>query len=117
MSYEIEGKLIVLDSTIQVSDKFKKREFVIEKEENNGGQVWVDTIKVQATQAKCDILDSFKVGDNIEVSFNIKGNKWEKNGKISYFNNLDAWKVSKVGSTGSEPNAASTEEDENNLPF
>ena len=96
MSYEIEGKLILIEDTVIVSDKFKKREFVIEKSEDNNGKVWVDTIKFQAVQAKCELLDALQVGDNVNVVFNIKGNKWEKEGKTSYFNNLDAWKVSKV---------------------
>ena len=93
MSYELEGKLIVKNDTIQVSEQFKKREFVIEKEENAGGNVFTETIKFQLVQNKVDLLDAFNVGDQLKVSFNIKGNKWEKDGKTSYFVNLDAWKV------------------------
>jgi len=103
MSYEIQGKIIIIEDTVQVSDKFKKRQFVIEKEENGGGNVWVDTIKFQAVQDKCNLLDPLSIGDTVDISFNIKGNKWEKNDKISYFNNLDAWKVLKAeGSTAPE---------------
>jgi len=93
MSYELEGKLIVKNDTIQVSDSFKKREFVIEKEENAGDKVFTETIKFQLVQNKVELLDMFNVGDQLKVSFNIKGNKWEKDGKTSYFVNLDAWKV------------------------
>lgn len=96
MAYELEGKLIEITPTQQISDRFKKREFVVEKEENNGGQVYVDTIKFQATQDRCSLLDNMQVGDGVKVNFNIKGNKWEKNGTISYFNNLDAWRIDKV---------------------
>jgi hypothetical protein len=110
MSYEIQGKLIVLGDTIEVSDKFKKREFVIEKEENGGSKVWIDTIKFQAVQDKCDLLETLSIGDTVDISFNIKGNKWEKNEKVSYFNNLDAWKVLKA-----QDNTAPEEDDD--LPF
>ena len=113
MSYELEAKLLVKGDTIQVSDKFKKREFVLEKEENNNGQVWVDTIKFQATQDRCSLLDGINVGDMVKVSFNLKGNKWEKDGKVSYFNNLDAWKVDKVDGT-QDPSEESVD---NPLPF
>lgn len=116
MSYEIEGIVIVKSDTVVVSEKFKKREFVIEKEENNGTQTWVDTIKFQSVQAKCDDLDNINVGDSVKVSFNLKGNKWEKDGKVSYFNNIDAWKVEKLaGNVTSE----STVVDNGNqdLPF
>lgn len=117
MSYEIEGLLKVLDNTVQVSDKFKKREFVIEKSEDNNGQVWVDTIKFQAVQAKCELLDSFGIGEMIKVSFNIKGNKWEKNGKISYFNNLDAWKFEKLGAATEPDTFTPVAEGKDDLPF
>jgi len=103
MSYEIEGKLIVKSDTVQVSDKFKKREFVLEKSEDSNGETYTETIKFQSVQANCDKLDSVNVGDNIKISFNIKGRKWDKDGKVSYFNNLDAWKVEKV--SGDTPTA------------
>ena len=35
MAFEITGKLIEKYNEVQVSDTFKKREFVIEKQENN----------------------------------------------------------------------------------
>ena len=114
MTYELEGKLIVKDDTVQVSEKFKKREFVIEQESNNGDAVYVETIKFQSIQAKCDILDSVNIGDVVKVTFNIKGKKWEKEGKTSYFNNLDAWKIEVVGaSTNDNP----PEVDNSGLPF
>ena len=36
---------------------------------------------------------SGNVNDSIKVTFNIKGRKWEKDGKVNYFNNLEAWKL------------------------
>jgi len=126
MAYELQGKIIEITPTTQISEKFKKREFVVEKEENNGGQVWIDTIKFQAVQAKCELLDNLQVGDMVNVTFNIKGNKWEKNGKISYFNNLDAWKIEKGGNTNfdgidqappAETSFDSTPEEGGDLPF
>jgi hypothetical protein len=38
------------------------------------------------------------LNDDIKVHFNIRGNKWEKDGKVSYFTNLDAWRIEKVNS-------------------
>jgi len=96
MSFEISGKLIEKYNTIQVSDRFKKREFVIEKTESNGGMEFTDSIKFQLTQDRCSLIDTVQVNDEIKVSFNIRGNKWEKDGKVNYFTNLDAWRIEKT---------------------
>ena len=93
MSLEFKGKLIVKDDTIQVSDKFKKREFVLEKTESNNGMEFTDTVKFQLVQDRCNLIDSVNIGDEINVKFNLRGNKWEKDGKVNYFNNLDVWRV------------------------
>tara|TARA_R100000750_G_C2279940_1_gene70801 strand:+ start:251 stop:598 length:348 start_codon:yes stop_codon:yes gene_type:complete len=98
MSYQIEGVLIVKYDTQKVNDRFRKREFVLSKEERNGDQVFEQTIKFQLAQDRCDILDNFNIEDNIRITFNVRGNKWEKEGTTSYFTNLDAWKIEAMDS-------------------
>jgi Domain of unknown function (DUF3127) len=93
MSLEVTGKLLVKYDTQQVNDRFKKREFVIELAEEINGNVYTNYAKMQLVQNKCEIIDRFNVGDSVKVSFNLKGNKWEKDGKTNYITNLDAWRV------------------------
>ena len=93
MSLEVTGKLLVKYPTQQVSDKFRKREFVLELTEEINGNSYTNFAKLQLVQNKCDIIDRFNEGDMIKVSFNIKGNKWEKDGKVNYITNLDAWRI------------------------
>ena len=93
MNFEITGTLIEKYDVSEISSKFKKREFVIEKNENSNGFEFTDYIKFQLTQDKCALLDSFKTGEELKVSFNLRGRKWEKDGKVSYFTNLEAWKI------------------------
>lgn len=95
MSFELSGTLIEKFDTQKVSDKFSKREFVIEKKEDTGNFEFVDQIKFQLTQDRCSLLDNFNKDDDIKVSFNIRGRKWEKGDKVSYFTNLEAWKIEK----------------------
>jgi hypothetical protein len=97
MNLEITGKLLVKYDTIQVSEKFKKREFVLELADDINGNTYTNYAKMQLVQAKCDIIDRFNIGDQVKVSFNIKGTKWEKEGKENYFSNLDAWRVEAAG--------------------
>ncbi len=93
MSFELTGKLAMKYDTQQVSERFKKREFVVETAEEVNGMVYNNYAKMQLVQNKCEILDRFNVGDQIKVNFNIKGNKWEKDGRLSFITNLDAWRV------------------------
>jgi hypothetical protein len=93
MAFEITGKIIDISPVNQVSDKFKKREFVIEKKETGGSAVFIDYIKFQLVQDKCDLINESFLNEEVKISFNLKGNKWERDGKVNYFTNLDAWKV------------------------
>lgn len=107
MSFELTGKLVAVNDTQQVSDRFKKREFVLEIAEEINGNVYTNYAKMQLVQNKCEIIDNFNIGDNVKVSFNIKGNKWERDGNVNYITNLDAWRVENAGqSTGTSPVAA-----------
>ena len=93
MSLEVTGKLLAKYDTQQVSEKFKKREFVLELAEEINGNIYTNFAKMQLVQNKCDIIDRFKEGELVKVSFNIKGNRWERDGKVNYITNLDAWRV------------------------
>jgi hypothetical protein len=36
------------------------------------------------------------LGDDVKVSFNIKGTKWMKDGRENYITNLDAWRMETI---------------------
>ena len=111
MSFEISGILTEIYPTQQVTDKFKKREFILEvKETSNTGFEFTEHIKFQAVQDKCNLLDEFNQNDQVKVSFNLRGRKWEKDGQVSYFTNLDAWRIENEQST-INPNTADIQED------
>ena len=93
MSLEVTGKLLEKMESQQVSERFRKREFVMELAEEINGNTYTNFAKMQLVQNKCDILDRFNVGDTIKVNFNIKGNRWERDGKVNYITNLDVWRI------------------------
>jgi hypothetical protein len=107
MAFEITGKIIDISPVNQVSDKFKKREFVIEKKESGGAAVFIDYIKFQLIQDKCDLINDSFLNEDVRIWFNLKGNKWERDGKINYFTNLDAWKVEKTSTAIKDQNIQS----------
>lgn len=118
-NYELSGKLFEKFPTQQVTDKFRKRELVIEVTENN----YTQHIKLQLTKERCDILDKFNIGDEVKATININGRRNEKDGKVSYWNSLDIWRLELVSATNT---SASEEEqykytdqgqDDKELPF
>lgn len=93
MNFEITGKLIEKYDVQQVTETFKKREFVIQIDEEGNGRTFTNYVKFQLLQANTDKIDAYNVNDEIKVNFNVKGNRWEKEGKVNYFTNLDAWRI------------------------
>lgn len=96
MSYELTGKLIVKFETVQRSPTFQTREFVVERTEDIGGRTITNYAKFQCVQDKTTIIDRVNIGDDIKVYFNIKGSRWEKEGKVNYITNLDAWRIEQL---------------------
>lgn len=93
MNLEITGKLIEKFEAQQVSERFRKREFVLEITDEFNGNVITNFAKMQLVQNKCDIIDRYNIGDMLKVNFNIRGNRWERDGKVNYITNLDAWRI------------------------
>ena len=100
MSYELTGKLIAKFDTVQRTETFKVREFAVEKTDEIGGRTISNYVKFQCVQDKTTIIDRVNIGDEIKVYFNIKGSKWEKDGKVNYITNLDAWRIEQIMQTG-----------------
>lgn len=96
MSFEITGKLVAKYDTVQRTETFKTREFVIEKSEDAGGRIITNYVKFQCVQDRTAMPDRFNLGDDVKVSFNIRGTKWVKDGKENYITNLDAWRMETI---------------------
>ncbi|MEO6546463.1 MAG: DUF3127 domain-containing protein [Ferruginibacter sp.] len=109
MSYELTGKLIAKYDTVQRSATFKTREFAVEKTDDIGGRTVTNYVKFQSVQDKTTIIDKVNIGEDIKVYFNIKGSKWEKDGKINYITNLDAWRIEQLQQQAQGNNKAGTD--------
>lgn len=100
---DITGILKLKTEAQQVSDKFRKREFVLT---DNSSQ-YPQHISFQLTQDKCSLLDQYKVGDEIKVHFNLRGREWTSpKGEVKYFNTLEAWRIE--GGTGAATTSSSS---------
>ena len=92
VSVKIVGKICNIEDEQIISDKFKKRGFLLESYDNYSG--YVDRIYLELIQDKCGLIEegNFLTGDSVVVFANIRCREW--NGK--YFISLQAYKITKA---------------------
>jgi single-strand DNA-binding protein len=116
---EIKGIIKAIFAEQVISDKFRKREFVLTTNDK-----YPQDVLFQLTQGNTDLIDTIRVGEEVEVKFNLRGKEYSnREGKISYFNSLEVWQVN-VLQTRSTPVAKPKESvideaqsNESDLPF
>ena len=115
---DITGILKVKGEAQQVSEKFKKLEFVLT---DNSSQ-YPQHISFQLTQDKCGLLDGYPIGSEIKVHFNLRGREWTSpKNETKYFNTLEAWRIegdkSVATSTTTAQDFSGPTQEDDNLPF
>ena len=97
---EVTGKIKMLGDAKNVGNgSFLKRELVVTTEEQ-----YPQHILVEFVQDKCDLLNSFKVGEAVKVSINLRGREWvDPQGVAKYFNAIQGWRVERL--VAEAPNA------------
>ena len=98
---EVQGKVKMIGETQTFgSNGFRKRELVVTTEEQ-----YPQDLLVEFIQDKCDILNSYKVGESVKVDINLRGREWESpQGEIKYFNSIQGWRIEKLSSQEADAN-------------
>jgi translation initiation factor IF-3 len=117
---ELTGKMVKVFPKNQVSEKFVKREFVIETNDT-----YPQKILVQMTQDRCDLLDGIGEGENVKVMINLRGREWTNpEGVVKYFNSIEGWKIENQSTENFKPNMGNFDSDvkkelqeDDGLPF
>tara|TARA_B000000477_G_scaffold12998_1_gene11096 strand:+ start:57 stop:434 length:378 start_codon:yes stop_codon:yes gene_type:complete len=124
---EIQGSIKVIGEVQEISATFKKRELVVTTEEQ-----YPQTISVEFVQDKTDLLNNFKLGQNVKVNINLRGREWEnpETKKIKYFNTIQGWRIELLETNKEsddlppldnlspfEPASDTNDEDLDDLPF
>lgn len=74
----------------QITEKFSKRDFVIETNDEQYPQL----VKFELVNDKTDLIDNYEEGQKITVKFNVTGREWKKDdGTVAYFTALKAWRI------------------------
>jgi len=121
---KVSGKLVEIFETVKIKESFQKREFVVEFATN---PKYPELVKFELVQDKCGLLDTFKVGQEVAVDFDLRGRKWtDQKGVVKYFNTLQAWRLGAAtaggdgGAADGAPPDVDTEDhsaEKDDLPF
>ena len=96
---EISGKIKILGDVKTFGDNgFRKREVVITTQEQ-----YPQHLLIEFVQDRCELLDSFNVGENVKISINLRGREWENpEGDVKYFNSIHGWRIEKEDYLGKD---------------
>ena len=106
---ELTGKIIFIGETKTFGDNgFRKRELVIETDDQ-----YPQTILIEFVQDKCDVLNSYEIGQDVKIGINIRGRGWQNpEGETKYFNSIQGWRIEKIGQVKKE-----SKESDEDMPF
>jgi hypothetical protein len=95
MNMQIQGKIHATFDAAQVTERFRKREFVLELE---AASRYPQYVMFQLTGNRCDALDGFEAGHEVAVEFSLRGREWTSpKGEVRFFNSLEVWSIDRVG--------------------
>jgi hypothetical protein len=89
---KVTGKIHFVGAIRQVSDKFKSKDVVLLTDEK-----YPQYITIQFTQEKTELISQNNIGEQVEVSINLRGREWKSpTGEIKYFNTIEGWQINEV---------------------
>lgn len=86
MAYEIKGRVKRVSAINQVSDKFSKRELVIETDGR-----YPQTISLESSNDRNALLDDVGPGDMVTVQFDLRGRQSNRDERV--WNTLSIYKL------------------------
>ena len=121
---EVIGKVKLIGEVQTFGNNgFRKRELVLTTQEQ-----YPQSIMVEFIQDRCELLDTFNVGDFVKIDINLRGREWvNKDGETKYFNSIQGWRIEKTQNDSENPlppipddidiNTDSSDSNSDDLPF
>ena len=109
MNLQITGKLLHIGDVEVVSDKFSKRTIVLDLSEEYNGNRYDNPVPFVLTQKKLDLIKGFSVGQDVTLHFNLKGRRWEKDGKTTWFGSNEVWRIETPGANSAPNNSGNNQ--------
>ncbi|QFU76869.1 DUF3127 domain-containing protein [Halioglobus maricola] len=101
MSYELSGKIKLIQELKTFDSGFRKQEMVVIVDDGRYPQ----EINLEFVQDKVALLENLQPGQEVTVAFDIRGREY--NGR--YFNNLQGWKITGGDAASPAPEAGYSE--------
>ena len=100
---EVQGKIKIVGETETIgSGGFTKRDIVVITDEQ-----YPQHISIQFVQDKTELLNSYKVGQDVKISINLRGREWTSpQGEVKHFNTIQGWRIEKAEQDPTAINAA-----------
>lgn len=112
--FKLQANVKSVGETVAVSEKFSKRELVVEIPDDKYPQI----VQFEATQDKCSLLDSIGAGQEVEITFALRGREWTNaSGDTKVFNTLNLVRIEAVGAAPKTVATTTTTKEEEDLPF
>ncbi len=113
---ELSGKILEVQDEQAITAKFRKRSMILETTEDRFPQ----TFEVEFTQDRCALLDKWSAGQQVLVSINLKGRKWDGPKGVRYFTSINGWRIQEAdapasGGGGGFPTPPAGDDDD--IPF
>ncbi len=104
-----------IGETQTIKNDFTKREFI---GVDNSNPEYPQPIKFELVKDKCELLDKFAEGEEVDVHFNIRGRRWTNaKGEEVIFNSFQVWKIESKGVQVSNDANPNLEGEDSDLPF
>ena len=115
---KVTGKIHFVGALRTVSEKFKSKDVVLLTDEK-----FPQYITIQFTQDKTELITQNNIGEQVEVSINLKGREWKSpTGEIKYFNTIEGWQINAAQNFDAQKFADKEptiiiDDSDNDLPF
>jgi hypothetical protein len=111
---KVTGKIHFVGALRVVSEKFKSKDVVILTADK-----YPQFMTVQFTQDKTELITENNIGEQVEISINLRGREWKSpTGEIKYFNTIEGWQINAVeGAVTLKEVPLMVDDSDNDLPF
>lgn len=121
MNMQIQGRIHATFAAAQVTERFRKREFVLALD---AASRYPQFVLFQLTGDRCSALDAFGPGDDVMVEFSLRGREWKSpKGDTRYFNSLEVWSIERAGGSSAGRSGPGSDDeppppgDDDHIPF